>query len=131
MNNKAVKIRVLSITLLLSVLIVFPFQIVLGENQITEQQALNVLIAQIQKHKLYDSWTTLSCLSFLTEEKTRDYFGFAIHEKHEANCPGDPNTWPIVDRFRVNRFTKKIQWLEPIEGEWLSYGDVLKARLRK
>jgi len=117
--------------LFLSVLIVFPHSNLLAESQLTEQQTLDILVAQIQKDKLYDSWTTLSCLSFFTEEKTTDYFDIAIHEKHGGMCPGDPNTWPIVDRFRVNRFTKSIQWYEPTEGEWRPYGAVLKARLRK
>jgi hypothetical protein len=117
--------------LFLYLLIIFPYSNALAGNQLTEQQALDVLVSQIQKDKLYDSWTTLSCLSFLNDEKTKDYFGFAIHEKHGGKCPGDPNTWPIVDRFRINRFTKKIQWYEPTEGEWLPYRAVLKARLRK
>ncbi len=121
----------LSLILFLSLLIVFPYSNVLAESQLTEQQTLDILVAQIQKDKLYDSWTTLSCLSFFTEEKTKDYFDIAIHEKHGGKCPGDPNTWPIVDRFRVNRFTKRIQWYEPTEGEWLPYRAVLKARLRK
>ncbi len=110
---------------------VFPYSDVVAEKQLTEQQALDILIAQIQKDKLYDSWTTLSCLSFFTEEKAKDYFDFAIHEKHGGGCPGDPSTSPVVDRFRVNRLTKKIQWYEPTEGELLPYRDVLKARLRK
>jgi hypothetical protein len=125
------KMRLLSIILLFALLVVFPYQNVLGENQLTEQQALNILIAQIQKDKLYESWTTLSCLDFLTEEKTKDYFDFGIHEKHGGQCPGDPSTSPIVDRFRVNRLTKKIQWYEPTEGELLPYKAVLKARLKK
>lgn len=88
-------------------------------------------MAQIQKDKLYDSWTTLSCLLFFTEEKTKDHFDFAIREKHGGQCAGDPNTSPIVDRFRVDRLTKNIQWYEPVEGEFLPYRVVLKARLKK
>ncbi len=98
-------------------------------GRLTEEQALNVLVSQIKKDKLYDSWTTLSCLSFMTEERTKDYFDFAIHEKHGGKCPGDPDTYPTVDRFRVNRVTGKIQWNE--QDEWLPYRAVLKARLQK
>jgi len=67
----------------------------------------------------------------LTEEKAEDYFDFAIHEKHGGGCPGDSNTSPVVDRFRVNRLTKKIQWYEPAQGELRPYGAVLKARRGK
>ena len=126
------KMRLFSIILLFALLVVFPYQNVLGETQLTEQQALDILAAQIQKDKLYDSWApNLSCLLFFTEEKTKDYFDFGIHEKHGGQCPGDPNTSPIVDRFRVDRLTKKIQWYEPTEGEYLPYKAVLKARLKK
>ena len=123
-----IKIRLLGLIFFLSLLIVFP---VLAEKQLTEQQALDILAAQIQKDKLYDSWTTLSCLLFLTEEKTKDHFDIAIREKHGGQCAGDPNTSPITDRFRLDRFTKKIQWRDPVDGEFLPYRTVLKARLKK
>ncbi len=125
------KIRPLIAVLLLCLLVIYPHQKVLGENQLTEDQALTVLITQIKKDKLYDSWTTMSCLQFFTEEKTKQYFDFAIHEKHDGKCPGDPDTWPIVDRFRVDRSTRKIQWFEPAEGELHPYKDVLKVRLKR
>ena len=131
MRKEIIKKRLSSIILLLSLLVVFACQNVFGENQLTEQQARDILVAQIQKDKLYDSWTTLSCLFFLTEEKTKDHIDFAIREKHGGQCAGDPNTSPIVDRFRVDRLTKKIQWYEPVEGEFLPYRAVLKARLKK
>jgi len=65
------KISLLNLILFLSLLTVFPCSNVLAAEQLNEQQALTILVAQIQKDKLYDSWTTLSCLSFLSEEKTR------------------------------------------------------------
>jgi hypothetical protein len=121
------KKQLLSI-LLLSLLVVFPCQNVLGESQLTEQQAIDILITAIQKDKLYDSWTTLSCLQFFTEEKTKDDFTFGIHEKHGGKCPGDPNTSPIVDRFKVDRLTKEIQRYEPVQGEYLPYKAVFKTK---
>ncbi len=96
-----IKMRLSSIILLIFLLTMFQCQNVLGENQLTEEQALDVLVAQIQKDKLYDSWTTLSCLNFLPEENTKEYFDIGIYEKHGGKCPGDPNTSPVVDRFRV------------------------------
>ncbi|MBI5656734.1 MAG: hypothetical protein HZC44_07920 [Geobacter sp.] len=99
-----------------------------AKNLLDEEHALDVMVSQIQKDKLYDSWTSTDCLSFITEEKTKIYFDFAIHEKHGGACPGDPGTAPVVDRFRVNRSTHKIQWLEPAEGKYLSYGAVLKVK---
>jgi hypothetical protein len=118
--------------MLISCLLGFTYGDVLAENQLSERQALDILKLQFQKDKLYDSWApNLSCPLFFTEKKTKDYFEFAIHEKHGGNCSGDPNTSPAVDRFRVNRLTKRIQWYDPVEGELLPYKAVLKARLKK
>ncbi len=126
------KIGLVSLVLFFSLLIVFLCSNVLAERQLTEQQALDILVARLLKDKLYDSWApNLSCLFFFTEEKTNDYFDFAIREKHGGECSGDPNTAPIVDRFRVNRSTKIIQWYEPTEGEFVPYKAVLKSRLKK
>jgi hypothetical protein len=101
----------------------------IASGPLDEVHALNILVAQVQKNKLYDSWTSLACLSFVTEEKTKKFIDFAILEKHGGKCPGDPNTSPVVDRFRVNRLTHKIEWFEPMEGE-LNRA-VLKFRLEK
>jgi hypothetical protein len=102
-----------------------------AKSLLTEEQAFDTLFKQIQKDKLYDSWTKLDCLSFVTEETTKSYFDFAIREKHDDKCPGDPNISPIVDRFRVNRITGKIQWFDPLDGEYKPYKAVLKKRLKK
>jgi hypothetical protein len=122
----------LSFMLFVLMVTVFSYSNVLAGKKLTERQALDILAARILKDKLYDSWApNLSCLLFFTEEKANDHFDFAIREKHGGKCPGDPNTAPIVDRFRVNRSTKIIQWYDPTEGELVPYEAVLKARLKK
>jgi hypothetical protein len=125
------KMRLLILVAFISILALFPSSNTFAENRLTEQQALDVLMAKVQKDKLYDSWTTISCLSFLVEEKTKVYINIAIREKHDGKCEGDPNTSPIVDRFRVHRMTKRVQWYEPAEGEYHPYKAVLKSRLEK
>ncbi len=90
-----------------------------------------ILMSKVQKDKLYDSWTTMSCLSFLVERKTGKYIELAVREKHGGNCPGDPDTYPIVDRFRIHRKSKRIEWLEIVQDEWRPYKEVLKERLKK
>ena len=114
--------------LLLALIVAMPAS---ASNPLDEKHVLDVLVAQIQKDKLYESWTSLACLSFVTEEKTKKFIDFAILEKHGGKCPGDPNTSPVVDRFRVNRLTHKIEWFEPTEGELKPYRAVLKFRLEK
>lgn len=85
-----------------------------------------MLATRVEKDKLY-SWTTISCLSFLISEQAEKYFDIEIHEKHGGQCPGDPNTFPIIDRFRIQRVTGRIQWYN-IEMELKPYKAVLKWR---
>jgi hypothetical protein len=93
-------------------------------------QALDIVRERIQADKLYSSWTTIECLSFpITEES--DYFYVAIHEKHGGACPGDPLTFPVVDRFRVHQKSGKIDWYDVTEGEYVPYENVKKFRLKK
>lgn len=102
----------------------------LAKEKLNEKQALDMLVKKIQEDKLYDSWTTMACLSFVTEEdEDADYVDFAIRERHVEGCPGDPETAPIVDRFRVSRTKKIIQWYSAMEDQWLPYESVLKSRL--
>ena len=125
-RKKHMKTSVFSLGLFLLLAVMVPGSNVEAKTPLTEKQALNHLISRIQKDKLYDSWTTLSCLSILVEEKTKQYFDIAIREKHDERCPGDPLTAPIVDRFRVDRSTGKIQWYDPVDGDLHPYEGVLK-----
>jgi len=34
---------------------------------------------------------------------------------------GDPDVSPVVDRYRVYRQSRKIEWLEKIEDNWVPY----------
>jgi len=125
---KTVTFKISLIFLHFALLVAIPAN---AKNLLDEENALKALVSQIQKDKLYDSWTNLACLTFITEENTKRHFDFAIHEKHSGKCPGDPNTAPVVDRFRVNRLTHKIEWFEPTEGGLKPYSAVLKFRLEK
>ena len=77
---------------------------------------------QVTQDKLYDKWTNLDCLSFLIEQANDRTFDIAIREKHGGPCPGDPNTSPVVDRFRVTG-DRVIFWLNP-QGEYVDYEQV-------
>jgi len=103
----------------------------LALNRLSEQQALDIVTARVQKDKLYGHHTNVSCLHFLVEGKTKDYIDVAIREKHSGECLGDQDTSPIVDRFRVHRMTKRVKWYHPADGEYVPYSAMLKARMEK
>jgi hypothetical protein len=100
---------------------------VMAKN-LDENQALDQLIETTQHDGLYKSWARPECLSYITESRNRQYFDFAIREKHGAGCPGDPNSAPIVDRFRVYRQKHLIRWYNVVEDTYMSYENVKKAR---
>ncbi|MBB5886668.1 hypothetical protein DYQ93_08605 [Xanthomonas sp. LMG 8992] len=44
----------------------------------------------------------------------------AVREKHGDGCPGDPQTEPVRDRFRVER-SGAIQWYDVVDGDFVEY----------
>ncbi|WP_369976624.1 hypothetical protein [Xanthomonas bundabergensis] len=45
---------------------------------------------------------------------------FAVREKHGDGCPGDPQTAPVRDRYRVER-SGAILWYDAAEGDFVGY----------
>ena len=73
--------------LLISVILIsFPIQFVCAKEELTEEKSLSILIAQIKKDKLYDSFSqNLKCISFHTEEQTKEYFALHYVKNMVAN----------------------------------------------
>lgn len=63
----------------------------------------------------------MECLGFETEEVSDSTIDIAIREIHQDKCPGDPETAPIVDRFRILRLSKTLLWYNVIEGDFVDY----------
>jgi hypothetical protein len=98
-----------------------------GSHPMNEDAALNLLERMLTRDGVYAHRISLDCITYVTEETTHDYFQFALREKHDAKCGGDPEASPIVDRYRVARRSGKIQWWETTEDKWLPY-DPAKIR---
>ena len=86
-----------------------------------EDSALALLERTLKRDRVYTNRISLDCVTYGTEEITHAYFQFVLRENHNAKCGGDPDTNPVVDRYRVNRQSGKIRWLEKIEGSWQPY----------
>lgn len=114
-------------TMILCLCCVFPFNA--KANDISEDQALAILIAKIQATALYKSRLKMECLNFTNESETKEYFDFKVHENHNGkHCSGDKRTAPTVDRFRVLKLTKTIMWFEPINGKFVPYNEAIKRK---
>ncbi len=83
-------------------------------------EAIEKIVKITQSDHLY-SWINNQCLSFIVKERTESYFSIAIRENHNAECPGDPATAPIVDRFRIFRITEQILWWNVVSNQYESY----------
>ena len=100
---------------------------------LNEADAASYLLQKINKTKVYD-WTTPKCLSFYTEDTTKQYFDISIHELHNDDCYGDPNTHPVIDRFRVYRAGDKSHntlWHNMAIDRYLPFKKFVESRKNK
>jgi hypothetical protein len=51
-----------------------------------------------------------------------------MREHHALNSGFDPNVSPIVGLFRVSRIGRKIEWMEPVSGDYQPLDGFLKSR---
>jgi hypothetical protein len=121
LNSAAIMRKFLAV---LGILFTMAFGSSASGATLSESQAYDRLFNTVERDALYASWTKMACLIFVTETTSKRYFDFAIREKHDGNCPGDPAVSPIVDRYRVYRSVNKILWLQPIDGKFEKYDQV-------
>ena len=86
-----------------------------------EDGALALLEQTLKDDAVYAHRISLDCITYGTEETTGAYFQFVLRENHNAKCGGDPETSPVVDRYRVYRKSGTIEWLERVEDNWQPY----------
>jgi hypothetical protein len=79
---------------------------------------------------VYRGTTSPECLSFMAEGEIRQDFDIAIRERHSGKCGGDPQTSPIVDRFRVRRGTGTVLWYDVASGEYVPFDRFVRSRSR-
>ena len=112
-------------TTLIALALLSPLMVQAGSkksyNGMTEDAALDLLVRTIQRDNIYAKRISLNCVSYVTEETTRTYFEIALREKHEGKCGGDPDTSPVIDRYRVNRASGKIELYDAPADRWQSY----------
>ena len=90
-------------------------------HSLNEDAALNLLLRTLKQDRVYAKRISVDCITFDTEEKMPTYFQFALRENHTANCGGDPDISPVIDRYRVYRSAGKIQWFNAAQDNWQRY----------
>jgi hypothetical protein len=78
-------------------------------SHLLKEEATLALLERILKDDgVYTHRISLDCVTYSTEETNDAYFQFVLRENHNAKCGGDPETSPVVDRYRVFRESGKI-----------------------
>jgi len=92
-----------------------------SKGPLTEDAAVNILARTLKQDNVYAKRISFGCITFDTEETTRIYFEIALRENHTAKCGGDPETSPVLDRYRVNRASGKIELYDAAADRWHDY----------
>ncbi|MET0551365.1 MAG: hypothetical protein ABW002_19075 [Xanthomonas sp.] len=99
-----------------------------------ESRAMEMLQARLSADHAYPD---LQCLGYAVEDASADdaaadagaagsaasgpaAIEIAVREKHGDGCPGDPQTEPVRDRFRVER-SGAIRWYDVVDGDFVDY----------
>ena len=77
-------------------------------------------MVRITGERLYEGWTSSSCLSLLSLCQS-DHVLTSIHEKHDKACGGDPVTHPAIDHFRIDKKSGTIEWMDATSGDYLPF----------
>ena len=97
----------------------------------SDEGAIEILYNRLREDAVYDR-VSMEDFSYGIEYMDgwepgvyRDYRDVAIREVHREGGSGDPDTAPIVDRFRIYSFTGEILWWQPLCGEFVPYRELL------
>jgi hypothetical protein len=118
--------KIYRLLLTITAITFFPPYLALG-RALNEDAALHLLLHTLTRDHVYAKRISLDCVTFDTEETTKEYFQFLLRENHTDKCGGDPETSPVVDRYRVHRASGKIELYEAAKDTWRDYNP---ARIR-
>ncbi len=81
--------------------------------------ALQTIAARILNDSQYSN-VRMNCLSFVTVDSNASFFDFIVHEKHGSGCPSVSNPKPIIERFRINRNTSRVEQFDKVGNRWIA-----------
>jgi hypothetical protein len=90
-------------------------------KEISEDQAFTLLMSELKRRRIAD----LDCLAFMVEtvlpkDAKADEWEFAAREKHGGKCGGDPDTFPVRDRYKISA-AGKVQVYDPASGDYTQF----------
>ncbi len=100
----------------------------------SRHEAIGYLLERLLEDSVYGTDTIenisfgLEYLDGFPEDTWRDYYDIAVREVHRPGGEGDPNTAPILDRFRVYSRGGEILWWNPVIGSLLPYSELFSFK---
>jgi hypothetical protein len=116
-----IEFRLITAALITAVLLSSVVSRAARSHSLDEDAALDLLARTLKHDHVYAKRISLGCITYDTEETTDAYFQFALREKHDAKCGGDPEISPVVARYRVYRRSGKIEKWEAASDTWHAY----------
>jgi hypothetical protein len=116
-----IEFRLITAALITAVLLSSVVSQAARSHSLDEDAALDLLARTLKHDHVYAKRISLGCITYDTEETTDAYFQFALREKHDAKCGGDPEISPVVARYRVHRRSGKIEKWEAASDTWHAY----------
>jgi hypothetical protein len=116
-----IEFRLITAALITAVLLSSVVSQAARSHSLDEDAALDLLARTLKHDHVYAKRISLGCITYDTEETTDAYFQFALREKHDAKCGGDPEISPVVARYRVYRRSGKIEKWEAASDTWHAY----------
>ena len=100
-------------------------------KKLTDEKASGLIFRAINADHLYRRRLPKEeCIDLMLDETHSRFFEYSVHEKHGDGCPGDPETFPTLDRFRVNRLNGNISWYDIADDDWLPYNQSTIKKIR-
>ena len=100
----------------------------------SRHEAIGYLLERLLEDSVYGT-DTIENISFgieyldgFPEDAWRDYYDIAVREVHRPGGEGDPNTAPILDRFRVYSRGGEVLWWNPVWGSLLPYSELFSFK---
>ena len=87
---------------------------------ITKEEAVDRVFTQLQADDFYAGRLSLDCLTFLPFATNEGEVKVEVRENHGSDCPGNPDTAPLVDTFLVTSYNN-LMVSDFATGEFIPY----------
>ena len=91
----------------------------------SDQSTIKILRERLVETHMYPR---MECLTFGVEENDSTTVSITLREVHNETCGGDPGVEPIIDRYRVIRSSKQIEWYDVIQDEYRPFSEAVRSR---